>query len=658
VHPTLPSSPDPGAALQVTDELLGGRIEALAGWLHELDAQLRALAVSSDEKTLKELRAALEAWSKRDPKFEAKLTERVDVLSDRLATLSSAVNTAAAAHAGADGELASLRRELEQETAKLEAALQKRLQGSQAESDKLEELRRSIAELSADRPGKRADKTLADLRARIDYVAERVDTLATTVATTAAGLAGREGDLVALRRSLDDANAQLAALAKLPRDAGRAEVTELRAQLETLGNDVHATEELLASRLRSLDEGLKERVGAVEAALREIPEAPEAPSRTELEELLAPVQAQVETLAGRLQESDTLADEHLERERSRVSEVERRLGEADRRLTELDETRTQLDASVREIQTVLATPPESSVVDLDEQLEPITTRLDTLAGRLDTLDEGNEATAAEVARASGAAAEELAWLREHVDALVQAVAETPTKTDLEEPLTAVSVRLDELERERTDLAAELARVADEAAAERKTLEARLDQLTEREAPVPPSQDEELKGLLVAFADRIEAIELERTAEKEAARTGEDEAAAVRASLIALESRLSSAEELMAAENAHDDLASRFDTLAARLESLEKTVNEPRPAATLAPGDGRVRIELRALELRLEHAEAAAREHQEAVLGQLERLAARLGWVQDPENGRNGGEETPLAAEPFGEVVPIRGGAEP
>ena len=67
------------------------------------------------------------------------------------------------------------------------------------------------------------------------------------------------------------------------------------------------------------------------------------------------------------------------------------------------------------------------------------------------------------------------------------------------------------------------------------------------------------------------------------------------------------------------------------------------------------MELRALELRMEHAEAAAREHREAVLMQLERLASRIEWrLQRLE------PERPTASDdhnndPVGaQVVPIRG----
>src|SRR5439155_17541246 len=165
---------------RIVEDLLGERIEALASWISELDAQVRTTTVAGDEKALKELRRTLEAWSKRDPKLEERLTDRVDVLADRLATLSSTVNTTAAAHAGSDGEIERLRRELEQRTAKVEAALRE-LRPAGLAADEVAEVRRVIAELSALAHRQQAGG-IDDLRAKVANLAERGDTLAKTVA--------------------------------------------------------------------------------------------------------------------------------------------------------------------------------------------------------------------------------------------------------------------------------------------------------------------------------------------------------------------------------------------------------------------------------------------------------------------------------------------
>jgi len=742
VHPTIASPPDDGAG-GGPGEHLGERIEALAGWIQELDAQIRATTAAGDEKTLKELSRALEAWSKRDPKFEERLTDRVDVLADRVATLSSTVNTAAAANAASEGELACLRRELEQTTSKLEAAIREKT--SSGDGRALEELRRTVADLSG-RRSKGADADVSDLRAKIDYVGERVDTLAATVASTAAGLAGREGELVALRRSLDDVGVQIAQLAAdARREVSGTPGPELEARLQEVAAAQREGETQLESRLQTLDERLQARVeevtskiesasrnfaagelelaalkrhleetaARVEAEVRDVrEELPRSLSPGELDERLAPLLAQLETLASRVAEGDAVTTERLERELDRLSDVERRLADADARLADaeraaeaagtearragdarsdergrvqeqldslvqavsetptkhdlaaplaavsgrlarLEEAGPRLEEALHTVEEKLAAQPAVSAEDVESKLEPVHTQLEALSRRLEeteraagerseadtaqaaevddlvasiksrieAVEQAAETAAAKARRAGEARTDERARVQEQLDALVQAVSETPTKRDVE------------------------------------ALAARLDALPEPETPVPPSQDEELERLLTAFADRIDAIEAERAVTAQAGRTADEAVVNVRASLDSLAERLSSAEELLTARDPHE-LEDQVEALSSRLEVVETAAKTPPPGPTSGPGDGRFRVELRALELRMEHAEVAARENREAVLVQLERLAARLEWrLQRLESGQAPEIEAPAEPEPLGQVVPIRGGAE-
>jgi len=872
VHPTLASPQDDGAGGS-QEEHVGERIEALAGWIQELDAQIRATTAAGDEKTLKELRRALEAWSKRDPKFEERLTDRVDVLADRVATLSSTVNTAAAAHAASEGDLACLRRELEQASAKLEAAIH--ANGSSGDGQALEELRQTVADLSNER-SRRTRADVGDLRTKIDHVGQRVDTLATTVASTAAGLAGREGEVTALQRSLDDVGVQIAQLtAEIRRDESGARDVEMQARLQEVAAAQHQAE----TQLKSLDERLQTRVAEVtsklegasrefaaselelaalkrhleettaqvEAAVQDIrEELPQSLSLVELDERLAPLLGQLETLASRVQEADAVAKERIEHELDRLSDAERRLGDADRRLVDIEQAaetsatearragearseeqarmQEQLDALVqavaetptkndleqpltavsgrlqrleeagprheealRTLEEELAARPDPSLEDLERKLEPFARRLEaaervaserdeasaahalqiddlvaSVRARLDAVEHAAETAATEARRAGEAGSEEQARVQEQLDALVQAVAETPTTDDFSEPLVGVSRRLERLEEARprleealrtveeglaaqshasledldsklqplgTQLQSLARRLEEEArvASERSTasvvhaaevddlvasvrvrldaveqaaetaatearragaagseeqarvqeqldvlvqavsetptkqdveaLAARLDALPELEAPIPPSQDEELERLLTAFADRIDAIEAERADTELAARKADGAVASVRASLAALAGRLSSAEELLAGRDSHE-LEGHVEALSSRLDAVEAAASSPPPGPTSGPGDGRFRVELRALELRMEHAEAAARENREAVLVQLERLAARLEWrLQRLESGQVPEPEAPAEPDSLGQVVPIRGGAE-
>ena len=701
MHPTLGSEPSDGTSVhQIVEDLLGERIEALAAWIQELDAQVRSSTVAGDEKTLKELRRALEAWSKRDPKFEERLTDRIDVLADRLATLSSAVNTTAAAHAGSDGEIAILRRELEQERTRFESALRDLRPSSDTAA--VEELRRAVAELSAERPSRTADKGVAGMQEKVDNLGERLDTLAKTVATTAAGLAGREGELASLRRAFDEESSRIEHLvASLRHETNRSDVSDLEANLTILGQKLAAATIELAERERgtvalqgrvereaakldAVSADLRGSIDALGVKLVALDERDDTEALATLDSRVAQLTERLGTLGSRV---DSVA-QTLDGASSDISAKEHELAALQRHL---GETSARFDAALGEVREALAALPEAaSVAELDHRIGPLAVQVDALAsrleeaetaaserlaretartsevervladaqGRLTAIEQARETVAAEITKASEAWSEEQAWVREQLDALVHAVSETPTKSDVETPLAEVSARLQELESARTSLTAEVARAREASTAESKALAAQLAEVAERESPVPPSEDMELKRLLVAFADRIEAIEQDLAATAaQSKQTANDALDPVRGSIEGLETRLATAEhELAAAADSHD-VGVTLERLASRVESLEEKSKAPRPSVAPVPGDGRFRVELRALELRMQHAEGAARENREAVLVQLERLAARLEWRLQRLEADHAPEAETAEPELLGQVVPIRGGAE-
>ena len=101
------------------------------------------------------------------------------------------------------------------------------------------------------------------------------------------------------------------------------------------------------------------------------------------------------------------------------------------------------------------------------------------------------------------------------------------------------------------------------------------------------------------------------------------------------------------------IEARFDELSARLDSLKPTDAPTVAPATGDSGDGRFRLEHRALELRMEHAETAARENREAVLTQLERLAARIDWRLPRPETHSAPSLDEQAPPVEAQVVPIR-----
>ena len=244
-------------------DALSARVESLAGWVSDIEAQLRATSVTGDTKTLKELAKALEAWNKHDPKLEKRITERVDVLADRFATLSETVNMTAAALAGKDGEIAALRRELEAGTARIESLVRDLRQAGP--SSDVAELRRAIATLSTERSGNADDRRVDSIASDVDVLAQRLDTLSKTVSTTAAELAGKEGELASLRSRLEDGDTRADSLvAEL-----RTTVAQLSHRIESVDDRPHDPQAArifenhlldLGSRVEQLSEGLDSRL--------------------------------------------------------------------------------------------------------------------------------------------------------------------------------------------------------------------------------------------------------------------------------------------------------------------------------------------------------------------------------------------------------------
>ena len=238
--PSLPDSARTDVAAQLAE-----RVDAIATWISDLDARLRAAEVATgDEKTAKELRRALEALAKHDPKLEKRLTDRVDVLGDRMATLASTVSTTAAAIAKRDGEIAALRRELEDGSKRIERLV--REHAGSVGAEEVEKLRATLRTVAAERPARTSDTRADELTSKVDVLAQRVDTLATTVSTTAAGLAGREGDIAGLRQKLDESSLRIEqTVAELRRQQGDHELAD---RLESLQSAVAATTKGLAGR--------------------------------------------------------------------------------------------------------------------------------------------------------------------------------------------------------------------------------------------------------------------------------------------------------------------------------------------------------------------------------------------------------------------------
>jgi DNA repair exonuclease SbcCD ATPase subunit len=564
---------------------LAERIDGLAAWLQEMENRVHVAEVATgDEKTAKELRKAVEALAKHDPKLEDRVTNRVDVLADRLATLATTVSTTAASLAARDGEIVGLRRELDKGNTRIGALVVELGRVSGGGKD-VSELRKAVETLTAERPARGNDRTVDELGRKVDFLSERVDTLAATVATTAAGLAGRDGELVTLRRKVDNESARIA---------------EALAGTAAVRHDDSSAERI--ERVAQTVADATSRLSAIEGAMADL-QARLAHGYERFDSTALELRDEVDRIARKL----TVLDE-LPRAET-VQALERRVGEAGSTLSAVATRLASLDSAVAAAADANAAD-EEEVAALGRRFEEASARVDLLVGdlqqALETMPPLEEAH-----RHAGLRelADMITDLGGRLELVEQMLSEQPTNASssaspIEPTLPEVVERLTSLERERGAAAAELAHTTAFWSSELGTIETRLSELVQVHTRIED------------LGTRIESREQEPT------------------SIV----------------DAHDVLA-RIDELAQRLESLEHVRGTP-PASPPMPGDGRFRVELRGLELRMEHSEAASRENREAVLTQLERLASRVDWrLQrlEPERDTTASQAVSGGAE----VVPIR-----
>ena len=684
---------------------LAARVESLAAWVSDLEAQLRAAAVTGDQRTLKELAKALEAWNKHDPKLEKRITERVDVLADRFATLSETVNTSAAALAGKDGEIAALRRELEAGNTRIEALVHDLRQAGP--SADVAELRKAIATLSTERSSGASDGRVDSIASDVDVLAQRLDTLSKTVSTTAAALAGKEGELVAIRARQEDGDAraeslvaelrstvvelshQVASIDDRPHDPQAARIFEnhlldlgsrveqLTAGLDAVSTaatataasvDAHETE--LADVQRRFEEA-SERVEAMVAELRDVESTLPAtgPVDPALENRLEAVGAQVDELTEALARLDADASLRSRDATAATLELERLLDAVTHRLSEIERAQagaaTELERVggafaqertwVRDQLDLLAAAVDEART--DETVEP---RLQELAARIGAMEHGQHTVGVEVARIAAAWDAERDALKRELESVAASVtSETGHPRALDEQaqgvLSELVARLAEMESEGSAVAAEISRAESRWSAELDSLESRLEEVAGAAvaAPAPdPRAEERFEELL----RRLDALELDLSRPSSGAPGDPDELRDLRVLINGLRMRIASSEKELAALSGSGDVVPRLDDLSVRLGLLERAAAAA-PTHAPAPGDGRFLVEVRGLEQRMQGLEAAAQENRDAVLTQFERLASRLQWrLQQLELETSDAAQAPAAPPQLGQVVPLRGEA--
>ncbi len=576
------------------------RVLALASSVEEIAGRLSTTELATgDGKTAKELRRAVEAVAKHDPKLEASLTDRIDVLMDRLGTLASAVSTTAAELARRDGEIATLRRELERGSARLES-LGKDVSRSASATD-VEKLREAIAERPAEVPTRSGTERFDRVEGKLTLLAERIDTLSPTVAAAASGLAARDGELANLRqklaRSADHVEQVVAEMHADPRIAALAtRVDMLASELEALtsrpagmGGDMEALRARIDDGYAKASAAVSElqvslstvgsRLGAIESLPAQLEhalatQADNLDSRLEtLFEASHATDARVSDLAATLSEQATTT---TAAQAQRFDRLRAETGAAN----ELDSGRAALQAELRELTTTVARIERSSAS--EDTPSGLSSRIALLTGEV------------------AAATERLASHEKDGDFERRLTVLAGASAERIEIFDDLTMRLAAVEQRRNAPADEIDRILDTWASDRSSLETRLDQLAAALAGTGPRGD--------------------------IAESPQDEVIRMRVLVEELQMRISANEHQVTTLRSASPLPSRLDEIVDRLEAVERTTQGVfAPSSGPVTGDGRFRLELRSLELRLEQAAASAQEEREVLLAQLERMASRLEW---------------------------------
>jgi chromosome segregation ATPase len=576
-------------------------VEALVARVDEIDAQLRATTAAIDEKSLKEFRRTVEALSKRDAKFEERLANKVDVVVDRIETVARTVSTTSAALAAKDGEIAQLQRELDAGSARVDSALAEVRRGLDPAA--LNEVKRTLAELSKQKLPRGLESRIDELGTKLAILAQRIDTVSSTVSTAAAGLAGRDGDVIALRRTYEAETARVDAdLADLRRAIDPTPVVDLR------------------------------------QAVKELSDAAFGQKRSNQRQLDA-VGAKIDALVGQLDSFSTSVTSTATRVSGSEEEISALRAYA-------EDGRTRVNSFVLELrQAVAALSAQSAALEeaegeaarvLDERVSGVSGSVDDLADRLDSTAASQSSTAARVS----ATEEQVSTLRGHVkNSGVHLNSLAATVAAATERLDARDVELETLERRFHDatmrvdgLVAELTRALAELpdpASTEQLLDARLSEL-DRSRVADRVRVEELADRLEAVATSVESM-AGRAPETGALERGIDELVE-RVDAAAEERRETSSEVARLAailEVERAAVRSRLESLAASQESAIGAVSAEELERRVVGFDSRVEaIEhaREALAARIGRLTSAFDTERASFQTQLEALATALSWT--------------------------------
>ena len=112
--------------------------------------------------------------SKNESKVEERFAARIDLISERLDTLASTVATTASAMAKKDGEIATLRRDLQARDEQIQALAARAQASAGADPRELLELRQAVTALANERTKQAGTKQIDELADKIGLLGQRL----------------------------------------------------------------------------------------------------------------------------------------------------------------------------------------------------------------------------------------------------------------------------------------------------------------------------------------------------------------------------------------------------------------------------------------------------------------------------------------------------
>ena len=619
-----------------------------------------------------------------DAGLEARVTEKVGVLVDRVNFLAETATATAGRAAATDGELTTFQQRSSEALTKLERRSEEALARTEGA------LRGMRGDLEAFKTKLDVDPMLSErmssLLNAVEALGTRVGTLSGIVGETAGRVAGRELEIAGLDSRIDDVSLRIENVAN-----------ELRREIDALaatgtgvaatGVEADALTEALDSHLAVLELTLADTAGATEQLGLDLRDqitslaASVAQEHVEVVEATRALEARGVALESRMDTLSAFASSSAARGSEEVealaAAVVLRHAEVLEVTAEWEARRADLEGRMDDLAAFAASTAERGA---DETGRALT----TLAARLERLEHDRRAVATDATYVESSWAEERATLEIRLDEIAASItAERTPAPDVGRLVDELAGRLARMEGER-EAVADLAALAETWTSELASLEARVDQglatLGEQDAAASGAEadapvDAELLDNVDELTHRIEQIETDRDAVRaELARTATSwatERASLQERVSELAARIvtgpmptSSGESGELAEQTPQELdrlrigveglrmrlayhektvsdlagsrgvAQRLDEMSARLDQLTAIVMAqqsgvpgaaPAPAVVGQPLAQPQFAEASGILSRLDEADRLRTQSREKMLEQMEKIASRMDW---------------------------------